>query len=409
MEKKENEFWIFMYSIYFISLFLNTTCIVVDYSQTIFVTKVMKDISLIYFFIKLILNFKNIFYINRKVINKNEFFLFIVFIILTISIIINYFITKSTKFLFLLLTFLSAYGVDYKKIIDRTYKLQFLLTFTTILLCAFGLIQNYTVTRGDNILRSSFGFDYVTNLPQMYMFSVILFLYSHKFKTSKISFLIFEAINIVIFYYTNSRTEFLLLSLILIISFISRFKRIEIIIKNSVKKICRFMANKTTLLPIISFIIMYFYKYGGIFIEINTLLSNRLKQTYDIYNEFGIKLFGSKIDMLGFGLKTRLQYGYGYVSNFVDNEYMNILFNGGLIIVSIMIYLIHKTLLILIKEKKYYEIVIILIYLLFGLINPRITTIIYCPILFIIMPTIFNYYRKKYKRRERWIWKNMII
>ena len=132
------------------------------------------------------------------------------------------------------------------------------------------------------------------------------------------------------------------------------------------------------------------YPLGGIWNKFNVILSNRLQQTYDNIIIYGIKPFGEKINFLGLGLKDKIQYG-NYKSNFVDNEYIKMMFTEGWIFAICFIAILSLLLIMLYKTKKYKEVMLCSIYLMFSLINPRIVNILYCPILFMIIPTVLEF------------------
>ena len=66
-------------------------------------------------------------------------------------------------------------------------------------------------------------------------------------------------------------------------------------------------------------------------------------------------------------------------------------FKEGYIFAICFIILINVLLIILYKRKKYKDVMLCSLYLLFGLLNPRIVNILYCPILFMIIPEVIEY------------------
>ena len=105
------------------------------------------------------------------------------------------------------------------------------------------------------------------------------------------------------------------------------------------------------------------------------------------------------IELIGLGLKEKLRYG-NYASNYIDNEYIQMMFKEGIVCAVCFIILINILLIVLYKKNKYKEIMLCSIYLLFGLLNPRIINLLYCPILFMFIPEILNYEKINEKKHE---------
>lgn len=76
------------------------------------------------------------------------------------------------------------------------------------------------------------------------------------------------------------------------------------------------------------------------------------------------------------------------------------MFREGSVFTVCFILLINILLIVLYKKGKYKEIMLCSIYLLFGLLNPRIVNILYCPILFMFIPEILNYKKINEKKHE---------
>lgn len=388
-----------IYILYYCTLFLDATSIEVDYPILQAISKIIRYILYIVFFIRLIFIIpeykKEILNIKWK--EKPLFIKCIYFIlaIMFISLLINLVSTGNKRLLFPIFIIIVSYKTDYKEILKTTMILQIILTSITVLMSVLGVTQNYIVPRG-SIQRNSLGFTYTTNLSQMILFSSIIYIYTIGVKVNWKDLFIIQLLNAYTYFLTNSRAEFILLEgiifAIIFIKILEKCRRLNIKkIFENIKKIYSGIFSYTFILyPVLSFLIVLCYKFGGIWNKVNKLLSNRLKQTYDNIVLYGVHPFGKKIEFLGFGLKEKIKYG-DYDSNFIDNEYLQMLLTEGLFFTICFIIMISIFLIILYKKRKYNEIIFCSIYLLFGLINPRIVNLLYCPILFMIIPTILEY------------------
>ena len=280
--------------------------------------------------------------------------------------------------------------------------MQIALTSLTVLLSVLNITQDYIVARGA-IRRHSLGFLYTTNLVQMYTFSSILYIYSVGTKITYRELFAMQLTNCLLYSLTNTRAEFIMLEIIILATIIIKIaqnKNKEETIQKIKNTYSKFFSCTFPVYPILSFIMVICYKFGGIWNNLNKLLSNRLKQTYYTIMQHGITPFGSKIEFLGLGLKEKEKYGK-FTSNFVDNEYIQLMLSEGLVFIICFILILSILLLMLYKRGKHKEVILCSIYLLFGLINPRIVNLLYCPILFMIIPTFVEYKEIKQKSDEK--------
>lgn len=390
--------YLFMFILYYCALFMEATSLEVDYPYIEVIAKYVRYVAYLLFFVRIIFLLPEY---KKDILSdkwKSKAFIikciYVLIEIMFISILINFFTTKNKRIIFLILVLLASYKTDYNKIIKTTMKLQIILTSILVLLSILGITQNFIVPRKDKgLLRYSLGFVYTTNLAQMIVFSSILYLYTEKLNVKIKDLFVIQTLNVFTYFITNSRTEFIMLEVILLITFIwkllAKVKKGSIIEKT--KKIYSSIFSHTFFIyPFISLIIVMCYPLGGIWNKFNVILSNRLQQTYDNIIIYGIKPFGEKINFLGLGLKDKIQYG-NYKSNFVDNEYIKMMFTEGWIFAICFIAILSLLLIMLYKTKKYKEVMLCSIYLMFSLINPRIVNILYCPILFMIIPTVLKF------------------
>lgn len=395
--------FIIIFILYYCTVFMDITSLEVDYQILEKIVKVLRYGVYLLCVGRIMVILpeykKDIF--NTKWREKSRIikFSYLLIIVMAISLLVNFAITSNRRMIFLFLMLVASYKTDYRKIIKTTMMLQIILTSVIVMLSITGVTQNYIVPRGQ-IRRYSLGFKYTTQLAQMVLFSTVLHLYSVEMKVKVREIFIIQLLNLLTFFVTNSRAEFILLEIILIITGCNLFSQKsnkKNIMKTMLKRYSKFFSYSFIVYPLLSFVLVFCYKFGGIWYKLNALLSNRLKQTYDNIVVHGLKIFGDNIEFKGFGLDTRLEYGNSYASNFIDNEYIQMLFNEGILFTICFIILINVLLIILYRKRCYKEIVLCSVFLLFGIINNRIINIAYCPILFILIPTLFNFDNKEDK------------
>lgn len=394
--KKVKDSYLYIFIIYFITMLIDTTTVVIDYPICSTVSKIVRYGTYFCFLIRLFLVFPDMMKNIKKIkLNKAKVFLLIMIMLLLLSIVGNVVCTGEKRLILLLLVLLSSYNIHYDSIIKRTMQMQIILMTIIVSLSILGVTQNYIVARAEKS-RYCLGFVYTTNLSQLIMFSILLVLYIKKFRIDNIQILYFQLINLFTYFITDSRAEFIFLEFIIItcllynIGVINKIKRIK-------KYISGFFSYSFWIYPIFSFIIVYMYPLGGVFFRINKILSNRLAQTYSVLKEYGLKLFGSSIEFVGLGIVDKLKYGSNIVSNYVDNEYIQLLLTHGILFIVSFILVLNFMLIQLYKKHEYQKIFICIIYLMFGILNPRIINLLYSPIPFIIMYEITNCFNEHTK------------
>lgn len=397
---------IVFFIMYYITLFIDTTCIEIDYPITESIVGIFRYIVYIFLFIRLVLILpdykKTVFDTKWKDKSKLSKFLYLVVGILLISIFISFIVTQNRRLIFLVFVLLAFYDTDYKKIIKTTMSLQVILTSILVLLCIFGVTQNYIVSRGE-ISRYSMGFVYTTNLAQMVLFSAIMYMYINGTKTKIQELFVIQLVNVFTYFITNSRAEFILLEIVIVMMMLFKFlvklgeNTFFEKIKSSYSKL---FTTTFAIFPILSLLIVLLYPQGGIWNDVNKVLSSRLSQTYEDIVEYGVDPFGQDIEFLGLGIRQKMEYGT-YKSNYVDNEYLQLMFLHGYVFIISFIVLLNILLYMLYRQKRYNEVLLCSIYLLFGLINPRIVNVLYSPILFMIIPTILEYKNDNFKLQNK--------
>lgn len=391
--------YILFFNLYFISIFLKSTTLVVDYPILNTIQKAIRFIAFLFMLIRLIILLPE--YYNQirekkwKEKSKLEKIILITAGILLIAEIINFILYRDIRLLSITLVILSAYNVDTKKIIKNVLTMQLAMTCLVIFASIFGITQNYAVPREDGNLRYSLGFAFTTNLSQIVLFATLLYCYIEDFKVSNTILFFLQITNLLIYYITNSRTEILVFEALVVIILLYRYIPNKTF--NKAKKIIsKIFVRFYWCIPILSLVVVLLYANGGEFInKLNQLLSNRLAQTYEVIADGNIKLFGSDVELIGYGIGDIIKYGNNIKSNYIDNEYLQMLVLYGIIITVSFIVLMNILLYALYKQRRYKELFMCAIYLLFGVLNPRIIDLMYSPILFMLIPYIMNLIKQK--------------
>lgn len=390
-------------AIYYFTLFLDITTLSFSFSKAATLCKLLRYVCYVYFLFVIckkvkILDLKS--YINKiKNFDKKQYFVAGVVLLVLFSIVMNLLLTKNKAWVFLLFTLIYASCFDFEDVLNTIFSAQFISLILITILSSFGLMHDYVNMRADGTMRHSLGFGYPTYLSQFLLFMILYYSYKKNFKISPEKLGLYQLLIVFSYFLTDSRTEMLISECILIGIFMNSVGILDKF-KNVVEFFKKAYATCFPLFPIGSYILVMLYGFifntmnvNGIIFKIaqkfNHVFSNRLYQTFYDFKRYGLSLFGSNIDLVGYFL-TKENEGTIIRSNFIDNEYMRILFENGWIffiaffaIISIVIWHLYKT-------KKDGLLFISFVITTSSLINPRLFTITVSVISFMIIPVLHD-------------------
>lgn len=388
-------------AIYYFTLFLDITTLSYSFSKAATLCKLLRYVCYVYFLFVIYKKLRTLdlkSYINKiKNFDKKQYFVVGVVILALLSIVMNLLLTKNKAWVFLLFTLIYASCFDFEDVLNTIFSAQFISLILITTLSSFGLMHDYVNMRADGTMRHSLGFGYPTYLSQFLLFMILYYSYKKNFKISPEKLGLYQLLIVFSYFLTDSRTEMLISECILIGIFMNSVGILDKF-KNVVEFFKKAYATCFPLFPIGSYILVMLYGFifntmnvNSIIFKIaqkfNHIFSNRLYQTFYDFKRYGLSLFGSNIDLVGYFL-TKENEGTIIRSNFIDNEYMRILFENGWIffiaffaIISIVIWHLYKT-------KKDGLLFISFVITTSSLINPRLFTITVSVISFMIIPVL---------------------
>lgn len=390
-------------AIYYFTLFLDITTLSYSFSKATTLCKLLRYVCYVYFLFVIYKKLRTLdlkSYINKiKNFDKKQYFVAGVVILALFSIVMNLLLTKNKAWVFLLFTLIYASCFDFEDVLNTIFSAQFISLILITTLSSFGLMHDYVNMRADGTMRHSLGFGYPTYLSQFLLFMILYYSYKKNFKISPEKLGLYQLLIVFSYFLTDSRTEMLISECILIGIFMNSVGILDKF-KNVVEFFKKAYATCFPLFPIGSYILVMLYGFifntmnvNSIIFKIaqkfNHIFSNRLYQTFYDFKRYGLSLFGSNIDLVGYFL-TKENEGTIIRSNFIDNEYMRILFENGWIffiaffaIISIVIWHLYKT-------KKDGLLFVSFVITTSSLINPRLFTITVSVISFMIIPVLHD-------------------
>ncbi len=247
----------------------------------------------------------------------------------------------STGYTFLLDTALfaiGAMGIPYKKILKTGFWTGVYVLLLAMLGSFSGCITDLVYSEAGQF-RHSFGVIYPTDFAAHVVFLSLAGWVLYGGTSILMPMLLYFGLGIFVFYYSRAKCSTIILFLLVIaIGYCFGANRVEK--KN--KALFRITKCIDSLLPyvmpfcalLIIVLSMLYDDDSKWMTYMNTLLSYRLKLSRSALDTYGISLFGTAFEQIGFGGGTAWTWTYTY--NFVDSSYILILVRYGLTALVIM-------------------------------------------------------------------------
>lgn len=315
-----------------------------------------------------------------------------IILLLTGIVILSLLCSKNLLIFKLFLFIIGNKNISTKKLFNLIRKLIVSSLVITICCSFLNIIESHNILRDNSsFIRYSLGFNH-PNILSMFIFQFILISLFLDYKKFNVKYMIFYLTIILVTYFiTDSRTTSMLgLSCYFIFLFIhflkldtgsyvdsnSNFIKISMqekidFIKNNlaqkkaIKKFFLLLKNFFVFLPaFLGFGSLFLGKYYNVTLsQLNNLFSGRLMYINVFLNMYGIHLFG-----------TYVPYGSSYINSkgelvplILDNAYANITIRFGLIILILLLIAYSLLTKKLISQKQIISLLIVSVYLVFGL------------------------------------------
>ena len=362
---------------------LNLYDILYNFSFTLFTMGVMWQLDTTMIFYKCLAAIAVLFIVMKILLEnhivKEYIFMGLIIVLMAICYIKSGVLTIILTPLFIF----GAKNINLRKIFTFNLWIRIISFIMIIASSLIGIRENhifyiYRMT-GDNALRWSLGFEHPNQLHMHFFIIIILIIYL-LYDNFKISYaIIIMLVNYILYKYSVSRTGFLSVFIILILTFIFKeFTRRKI----SISKVTAWVIPLATLFSLFSS--MHFSNNSKIMVIINNLLQGRISNANYYWRLNGVSLLGQKL-----------------ISNttdlILDNSYVILWLNFGLIILIIFNILYVFTCYQLIKDNNYAALLMIISFGLYGVTEGFLSNIflnlslIYFSILFYKKIDFFKY------------------
>lgn len=273
-------------------------------------------------------------------------------------IINNAYLTKTPYFLELTIIIFCAIGIDFNRFIRSCFYSCLSLFLVIIILAKLDLIAS-TKQILNSRTRNFLGFNWPTFGPQYYLYIISLAIVYLKNRVTVYHIILFELVNVFLYYNTQTKSPFYLVTLFLIVWYIKSLSKDSWSTHVTIKVV--FML----ILPLASLFIYYMSKNYYSFLTVDQMLTGRLRLGYNALLQYPLTLFGretilsAKVGVIG------VTYQY------VDSSLLQYMIKFGLI--SFIIFIAGFMLLQLrvLKNKNDYFMLTLALIFFDGIFDPQ--------------------------------------
>ena len=294
--------------------------------------------------------------IHIKAYSKNEI---IIMGVISSILLYSYTITKNSNIIILYSFLLAMKNIDFEKFIKYDIKVKILFLILNLVLIYLGFLENKIFYRDNGSVRQTFGFASPNSFGGIIMSICFEYIYLRRNNLNNYMLIGMLIISFVLEITCNSRTAEICIMLLAILLVIFR-KKIYL------KKIIPYIP---IILTAFSLILVYLYGKGCSFaLWMDNILSTRLQCAYNFFDTYQVGLFGKEF------LKTDVWLGY---MNTLDNAYLYLILNHGILIYLVTIIMNIKLLDIAIKNNNRVLVAILIVFSIYGLMERGIFFITY--------------------------------
>ena len=280
---------------------------------------------------------------------------------------------------------ITSKNIDFNKFIKFDVYLKIIVVGCVILLYKLGMTEIIIKIRENGTIRNSLGFGH-PNILGAFLFSICIDIVYLNYKSYKIKhyfILILSLLTCV--YICDSRATQIGIGMLIIYTVLPKIEN---------KNFYKILPMLPVFLAVFSFLCSIMYNNNMEFwVILNKISSSRIKCAYDFYKFYGINLFGHLLSFYG-------QWDKLYSLTVMDNAYMHVLIQYGLInfiiIISALVIAIRK----MIKENNYQLVLCLSTILLYGLMESYVYQIVYTPILLYVAKILYGKDVEKKNEKE---------
>ena len=334
---------------------------------------------------------------ERKFLPTSELIIIIALVVAFLSAVVSH---KSEAFVIMLIIS-AAIEVkpDTKKFFAGIALIQFVSIILFAVLAVEGVLPDVVRHGYNGQEKHGLGFVYHTFGPMLMLFISMEYIYVRDVKKiSIVEIIVLFSLNYLLYKYCGSRNSFYIACMVLMVGTVYRF--VPLFMDRLMGLISKLYGVMIAFVMFCSFGVPKLYMkfwHGNVDGYFSTLaarlrLSNEAMEKYHL-----ITAFGQNIEWIGSGME-----GDGKVYNFVDNAYLQMLLDFGIIYFALAMMIYVLIIITFKKEKEYMNMIMICLILGLAVIDPRLWVLVFNPFPMLVSLKFEEIVRKNLeKKREQ--------
>lgn len=255
--------------------------------------------------------------------------------LIAIIFLIEFYYTSYFDLLYLLLLMIGAKNIEIKNVVKTHFLVYLTITVLAAAASWVGIIENYITISATGAYRASWGNIYPTDFAAGLFYLLLDYVYLNYKKINIFRYLGIMFIVILSFSITRSQTSLILGILLLILLAISKNKSMICIFSSNIYK--NTVACSFPIIAILTIYAQYIFKNNGynnsFLLALNVIMNYRLGFGSRAIQQYGLSLFGRRIEFYGAGWGTNNPETYFYV----DNAYLQYALSYGLLLTAFFV------------------------------------------------------------------------
>lgn len=319
-----------------------------------------------------------------------------IILVIVAILLMNSVAVKGNTILCLFLFIIGMRGIDFNLVCKVTLVWYLFGITITVLGSQCRLIENWDYTSGERV-RRALGYFYPSHATSTMFYTMCLFCYVMGEKLRLWHVCILEALNLMQYKETDARAGTLLMVVMPIVFWMIRLDKKQI----SNRLYGKALTLAFPVCAIFSIGVSKFYTGKGLLSTINSLISNRFALANKALNEYGLSLFGQRIEWVGNG-------GYGHTFtefvtpyNYVDCSYVKIMLDYGIIFLLVVIIGYTIASVKALKENDKFLLIALSFIAIYSIIEPRLIEIGFNSFVLVLVVLVnYRYDRNKVEDRR---------
>lgn len=243
------------------------------------------------------------------------------------------FYSRNTDLYTVWIMIMAAKNIDFSEICKISFRILAAVCLMVIAAHLFGITENLLMVRTNGTVRRCFGFKFPTIIANNFMHLMVMYIYYKKEQFDYKKGIIFLTINGILFYYTDTKSAFMIDIMLLIMAFILKYKGI-VLRESLLLKRCFVAILPVSALGIVA--VTYLYdKSRGFWQLLNRLVTGRLGLGKEAFCSYGVSLWGHEIRWIA--IDPRIVQTEPY--NYVDSSFVQLIVNFGVVAFIIFVLL----------------------------------------------------------------------